>query len=324
MEKDNSERDGNITKRRTVIRRRPLSSIPKTTMRGRTEDKGSILDLPAKLLEIQKRLQYVAQEVEKARERGEDVTPKIETGGNLNIGGYELDLNNISKSLSSGEGAQGLEKMLNTEGLGGLLKNILGGLDIEKLKSAVEECSKSSGYEGSGKKPVIGTSIKISQLGENPRAWTGLSGSGAGIVSDKNKGSGSTGIKYQKGGKKNSYESKTSGLSIGSINKEAGRTGQKIEKTRKTYPTMPLKEDLKLKDLVEKELDYQVFPKGDKNYEIIVNDLCLENIDLVKYDKDQNTLVINEKLKIPLKGYKIEKVLDWEYRNNILTINLKK
>lgn len=321
-----------VTKKKASCPRRGhLRSIPpRTTMRDRTGSGGSILDLPAKLLEIQKRLQYVAQEVEKARERGEDVTPKIETGGNLNIGGYELDLNNIGKSLNLGKGAQGLEKILNTEGLGGLLKDLLGNLDLEKLKSSIEEYSKSSGYEKNGKKPVIETNIKISQLGQNPREWTGLSGSGSGIVSDRNKGSGTTGLKYQKGGKKNSYEQGTSSLGIGSINKGMGKglgegcTGQKIEKTRKTSQTMQLKEDLELKDIIEKEPDYEVFPKGDKNYEIIVNDLRLERIDTVKYDKDQNTLVINERLKIPLKEYKIGKVLDWEYRNNILTVNLKK
>ncbi len=305
-----------ITKKKTIRSRRPLSSIP----RGRTGSGGSILDLPAKLLEIQKRLQYVAQEVEKARERGEDVTPKIETGGNLNIGGYELDLNNISKSLSSGEGVQGLEKMLNTEGLGGLLKNILGDLDIEKLKSAVEECSKSSGYEEGSKKPVIETNIKISQLGQNPKEWTGISGSGSGIVSDKNKGSGTTGLKYQKSGK-------SSGGSFGSIKGKGlgeGSTGQRIEKKAKQTFTILPEEGLKLKDIIEKELDYEIFPKGDKNYEIIVNELGVEKIDTINYNKDEKALVINEKLKIPLKEYKIKNVLDWEYKNDVLTINLEK
>ncbi len=303
-----------ITKKKTMRPRRPLSSMPKR------EGGGSILDLPAKLLEIQKRLQYVAQEVEKARERGEDVTPKIETGGNLNIGGYELDLNNISKSLSSGEGVQGLEKMLNTGGLGGLLKNILGDLDIEKLKSAVEECSKSSGYEEGSKKPVIETNIKISQLGQNPKEWTGISGSGSGIVSDKNKGSGTTGLKYQKSGK-------SSGGSFGSIKGKGlgeGSTGQRIEKKAKQTFTILPEEGLKLKDIIEKELDYEIFPKGDKNYEIIVNELGVEKIDTINYNKDEKALVINEKLKIPLKEYKIKNVLDWEYKNDVLTINLEK
>ncbi len=309
-----------VTKKKTMRPRRPLSSIPKK------EGGGSILDLPAKLLEIQKRLQYVAQEVEKARERGEDVTPKIETGGNLNIGGYELDLNNISKSLSSGEGLQGLEKLLNTGGLGGLLKNILGGLDIEKLKSAVEECSKSSGYEGGSKKPVIETNIKISQLGQNPKEWTGLSGSGSSIVSDRNKGSGTTGFKYQKGKSQSHYEKQASGLGggIGSINKGVGRVGQKIGKTVKKTSTILPEEGLKLKDIIEKELDYEIFPKGDKNYEIIVNELGIEKIDTINYNKDEKILIINEKLKIPLKEYKIKNVLDWEYKNDVLTINLEK
>lgn len=48
-----------VTKKKTMRPRRPLSSIPKK------EGGGSILDLPAKLLEIQKRLQYVAQEVKR-------------------------------------------------------------------------------------------------------------------------------------------------------------------------------------------------------------------------------------------------------------------
>lgn len=312
-----------VTKKKTVRPRMPLRSIPpRTTMRDRTGGGGgSIADLPAKLLEIRKRLQYVAQEVEKARERGEDVTPKIETGGNLNIGGYEIDLNDINKSLNLGKGVQGLEKMLNIGGLGGLLKNILGDLDIEKLESAVEECSKSSGYEKSGKKPVIETNIKISQLGQNPREWTGLSGSGSGIVSDRNKGSGSTGLKYQK-------NSKGLRVGVGSINKEKGlgegRTGQKIGKTIKKTSTVMQPEDFKLKDIIEKELDYEIFPKGDKNYEIIVNELGVEKIDTINYNKDEKVLVINEKLKIPLKGYKIKEVLDWEYKNDVLTINLKK
>lgn len=303
-----------ITKKKTMRPRRPLSSMPKR------EGGGSILDLPAKLLEIQKRLQYVAQEVEKARERGEDVTPKFETGGNLNIGGYELDLNNISKSLSSGEGVQGLEKMLNTEGLGGLLKNILGNLDVEKLKNVIEEHSKSSGYEEGSKKPVIETNIKISQLGQNPKEWTGISGSGSGIVSDKNKGSGTTGLKYQKSGK-------SSGGSFGSIKGKGlgeGNIVQRIEKKVKKTSTILPEENLKLKDIIGKELDYEIFPKGDKNYEIIVNELGVEKIDTIKYNKDEKALVINEKLKIPLKEYKIKNVLDWEYKNDVLTINLEK
>jgi len=311
-----------VTKKKTARPRMPLRSIPpRTTMRDRTGGgRCSITDLPAKLLEVQKRLQYVAQEVEKARERGEDVTPKIESGGNLNIGGYELDLNNIGKSLNLSEGVQGLEKMLNTRGLGTLLKNILGDLDIEKLKSAVEECSKSSGYEKNDKKPVIETNIKISQLGQNPREWTGLSESS--IVSDRNKGSGSTGLKYPKSGE-------GLGGGVGSINKGKGlgegRIGQKIGKTvKKTSTSIQPKEYLKLKDIIEKELDYEIFPKGDKNYEIIVNELGVEKIDTVKYDKDEKALVINEKLRIPLKEYEIKDVLDWEYRNDVLTINLKK
>jgi len=326
MEKDNPEQYNNITKRKTMIRRRPLSSMPKTTMRGRTDNKGSILDLPEKLLEIQKRLQYVAQEVEKARERGEDVTPKIESGGCLNIGGHELDLNDLSKSLNLNDSTKGLEKMLNLGGLGDLLKNILGGLDVEKLKTILEEYSKSNSYDKSGKKPVVETSVKINQLGENPREWTGLHGGGAGIVSEKNKGSGSTGLKYPKGKSQSHYEKQASGLGggIGSINKGSGRTGQKIEKIRKTFSSVQLEEDLKLKDIIEKEFDYEIFSKGDKNYEIIVNDLCVEKVDKINYDKDQNMLVINERLKIPLKEYKIGKVLDWEYRNNILTINLER
>ncbi len=310
-----------VTKKKTAHPRMPLRSIPpRTTMRDRTGSSGSILDLPAKLLEIQKRLQYVAQEVEKARERGEDVTPKIETGGNLNIGGYELDLNDISKSLSSGEGVQGLEKMLNTGGLGGLLKNILGNLDIEKLKNVIEEHSKSSGYEEGSKKPVIETNIKISQLGQNPKEWTGLSGNGSGIVSDRNKGSGTTGFKYKKSGK-------SSGGSFGSIKGKGlgeGRIGQRIEKKAKQTSTVLPEEGLKLKDIIEKELDYEIFPKGDKNYEIVVNELGVEKIDTINYNKDEKILIINEKLKIPLKEYKIKNVLDWEYKNDVLTINLEK
>ncbi|MDP2908765.1 MAG: hypothetical protein Q8N77_03080 [Nanoarchaeota archaeon] len=313
-----------VAKKKTARSRMPLRSIPPRTMRDRTGcSGGSITDLPAKLLELQKRLQYVAQEVGKARERGEDVTPKIESGGCLNIGGYELDLKNIGKSLNLGEGAQGLEKMLNTGGLGGLLKNILGNLDIEKLKEAIAEYSKSSGYEKDGKKPVIGTSIKVSQLGENPKEWTGLSGSESGIVSERNKGSGSTGLKYQKGGE-------GLGGGVGSINKGAGkglgegRIGQKIGKTVKKTSTATQPEDFKLKDIIEKELDYEIFPKGDTSYEIIVNELGVEKIDTVKYNKNEKILVINEKLKIPLKGYEIKDVLDWEYRNDVLTINLKK
>lgn len=352
MKKNDSERDEEdvteqepkleykkeaVAKKKTARPRMPLRSIPPRTMRDRTGcSGGSITDLPAKLLELQKRLQYVAQEVGKARGRGEDVTPKIESGGCLNIGGYELDLKNIGKSLNLGEGAQGLEKMLNTGGLGGLLKNILGNLDIEKLKEAIAEYSKSSGYEKDGKKPVIGTSIKVSQLGENPKEWTGLSGSESGIVSERNKGSGSTGLKYQKDEKRSAYEKKASssggGLSggIGSINKGAGKglgdghTGQKIGKTVKKTSTATQPKDFKLKDIIEKELDYEIFPKGDTSYEIIVNELGVEKIDTVKYNKNEKILVINEKLKIPLKGYEIKDVLDWEYRNDVLTINLKK
>lgn len=318
-----------VTKKKTARPRMPLRSIPpRTTMRDKTGGcRGSIMDLPAKLLEIQKRLQYVAQEVEKARERGECVTPKIETGGNLNIGGHELNLNDISKSLKSSEGVPGLEKMLNIGGLGGLLKNILGDLDIEKLKNAVEKYSKSSGYEESSKKPVIETNIKISQLDQNPKEWTGLSG--AGTIADRNKGSGTTGLKYQKNNNQSYYKNapESSG-SIGRINQRdlgTGSRGQKIEKTARKIPaTTQPKEVFKLDNIIEKEFNYEILPKGDKNYEIIVNDLGIEKVNTITYDQSENVLVVNERLKIPLKEYKGKNILGWEYRNDVLTINLEK
>ena len=310
-----------------------LRSIPpRTTMRDRTGESGSIADLPAKLKELQNRLQYVGQEVEKAKERGEDVTPKIESGGCLNIGGQELDLNDIGKSFNLGEGAQGLEKMLKIDGLGGLFKNILG--NVEELKTAMEGYQKSTeGYgESKGKGPVIQTNIKVNQLGQDPKEWTGLTGSGASGVSEKTKGSGTTGFLYQKGNKTTSYTKKpsNSSLGIGGINKGTskglgeGSQGQMMEKKVKKSPATNHQKDMKLQNRVDSEMDYDMFPKGDKGYEMVMDGLGVEKVDNITYDSEKNQLLINGNLEIPLKDHKIGKVSDWEYRNNVLVVNLEK
>ncbi|MCG2718908.1 MAG: hypothetical protein L6408_08780 [Nanoarchaeota archaeon] len=313
-------------------KKRLISIPPRTTMRDRTGYSGSITDLPAKLLELQKRLTYINQEVEKAKERGEDVTPKLESGGCLNIGGQELDLNDISKSLNLGEGAQGLEKMLKIDGLGSLFKNLLE--NVEGLKTTMEGYQESTGGYGKSKSkgPVIQTNIKVNQLGQDPKEWTGLSGSGAPGVSDRTKGSGTTGSVYQKGQKPTSYTKKPSSSSsgIGGINKGTqrglgeGSQGQIIEKKVKKRPAINPQKGIQLQNIVDQDIDYDMFPKGDNGYEMIVNGLGVEKVDKIDYDSRKNQLLKNGNLKIPLKDHKIGKVLDWEYRNNVLMIKLEK
>lgn len=304
-------------------------------MPDRAKGGGSLADLPERLGEIKKRLQYVAQEVHKAQERGEDITPEVETGGNVNIGGYELDLSNLTKALPLGEGTEDLEKVLDTLGLGGLLGN----LDLKELLTKAGEYAESSSGDEGGGKPVVRTEIKVSQLGEDPREWTGLSGPEAGAIPKEYRGSGATGSLYKKGtkqatpkGRASSPASRGSGAGIGSIarrgNQGTGSTGQKIEKKRGAAPVnmrQPLqpREGLGLEDSIGSEVEYDIFQKEDKRYEMIVSGLGIEAIDSVRYDREKGWLVVNEEVEILLEDQRLKKVLDWGYRNGILTINLE-
>lgn len=303
-------------------------------MRDRTGGESSLADLPERLEELKKRLQYVAQEVQKARERGEDVTPDITSGGNVNIGGYELDLGNLTEALSSGEGSGGLKNAL---GLVGLLKGLLGNLDLEELLAKAGEYAESSGHEGSGKEPVVRTEITIRELGEHPKEWTGLSGPGAGTVQKGYAGSGTTGSLYNKGenasrGRTSSSAPRGSGGSMGSIARRgsqgSGSTGQKIVKTGGAAPVglgQPLhpSEGMGVEDANGSEVDYDIFQTGDRRYEVIVSGLVTEAVDSVQYDREKSSLLVNGKVEILLEGYTLEKVLDWKYKNGILTIDVE-
>lgn len=328
---------GEDTSKRTVVRRKLRSIPPGTAMRDRTGGESSLADLPERLEELKKRLQYVAQEVQKARERGEDVTPEIETGGNVNIGGYELNLGKLTEALSSGEGSGGLENALDSLGLGGLLKGLLGNLDLGELLAKAGEYAESSGHEGSGKEPVVRTEITIRELGEHPKEWTGLSGPGAGTVQKEYAGSGTTGSLYNKGenasrGRASSPAPRGSGGGVGSIARRGsqgtGSTGQKIVKTGRAAPVgvgQPPHPSggMGLEDAMGSEVDYDIFQTGDKRYEVIVSGLVTEAVDSVQYDREKSSLVVNGEVEILLEGYRLEKVLDWEYKNGILTIGVE-
>lgn len=321
----------------TVVRRRLRAAPPRTAMRDRTGEGGSLADLPERLWEIKKRLQYVAQEVQKARERGEDVTPEIETGGNVNIGGYELNLGKLTEALSSGEGSGGLENALDSLGLGGLLKGLLGNLDLGELLAKAGEYAESASGGEDGKKPVVRTEIKVSQLGEDPREWTGLSG--AGTAQKEYAGSGTTGSLYNKGekpaasrGRTSSPAPRGSGGSMGSIARRGsqgtGSTGQKIAKKGGAAPVEVGQQlyssgGMGVEDANGSEVDYDIFQTGDRRYEVIVSGLVTEAVDSVQYDREKSSLLVNGKVEILLEGYTLEKVLDWKYKNGILTIGVE-